>query len=102
MKNKISITLCDREYNLLSDETEEYLKGLAVEVNSLIEEYSYKNIRTSKTDAAALTCLDLIDKNRKLTIASENMRGQISMYIEEIAELNKQLTKLGHMKAVNN
>jgi len=64
MKNKITVELCDKEFALLSDETEEYVKSLAKEINRMVQETAYKNLRISKSDAAVLTCLDLCDQNR--------------------------------------
>ena len=91
MKNKISVELCDKEYSLISEESEDYVKSLAEEINAMIKETAYKNLRTSKSDATVLTCLDLCDRNRKLTANNDNMRRQITMYIDEIAVLNKKL-----------
>ena len=91
MKNKITVELCDKEFSLLSDENEEYVKSLAKEINQLIQETAYKNLRISKSDAAVLTCLDLCDRNRKLTDNNDNMRKTISEYIDEIRELNRKL-----------
>ena len=89
MKNKITVELCDKEFFLLSDESEEYVKSLAKEINTMIQETAYKNLRISKADAAVLTCLDLCDQNRKLTENNDNMRKTISEYIDEIGELNR-------------
>ena len=91
MKNKITVELCDKAFSLISDESEEYVKSLAKEINTMIQETAYKNLRISKADAAVLTCLDLCDQNRKLTENNDNMRKTISEYIEEIGELNKKL-----------
>jgi len=99
MKNKITIELCDKEYVLLSEEGEDYVKSLAAEINGLIEEITYKNLRTSKADATVLTCLDLCDRNRKLTDNNDNMRKQITMYVDEIAMLNKKVSAYERQKS---
>ncbi|MCL2813530.1 MAG: cell division protein ZapA [Oscillospiraceae bacterium] len=91
MKNKITVELCDKEYALLSEENEEYVKSLAIEINQMVEKTAYSNLRISKADATVLTCLDLCDRNRKLTNNNDNMRKQITMYVDEIASLNKKL-----------
>ena len=100
MKNKITVELCDKEYSLLSDETEEYVQSLAEEINKMIDEIAYKNLRISKSDAAVLTCMNLCDKNRKLADNNDNMRQQITMYIEDIAELTKKLSAYERQKPV--
>ena len=98
MKNKITVELCDKEYALLSDEHEDYVKSLAEEINKMIQTTAYSNLRISKADATVLTCLDLCDKNRKLTENNDNMRKQIKMYIDEMGELNKKLAAYERQK----
>ncbi|MCL2095282.1 MAG: cell division protein ZapA [Oscillospiraceae bacterium] len=99
MKNKIIVELCDKEFSLLSDESEEYVKSLAKEINTMIQETAYKNLRISKADAAVLSCLDLCDRNRKLAENNDNMRKTISEYIDEIGELNRKLAAYERQKA---
>ena len=99
MKNKITVELCDKEYSLLSDESEEYVKSLAAEINSMIEKTAYSNLRVSKADATVLACLDLCDQNRKLSANNDNMRKQITMYVEELGVLNKKLSAYERQKS---
>ena len=99
MKNRIIVEICDKEYTLRTDEPEDYFKSLATEVNKMIEDMAYKNIRTSKSDAAVLTCLDLCDKNRKLTDANDSMRKTIAQYLDEIQVLHKKLASYERQKA---
>ena len=98
MKNRVVVEICDKEYTLRTDEAEDYYISLAAEVNKMIEEMAYKNIRTSKSDAAVLTCLDLCDKNRKLTDDNDNMRKTISQYLDEIQVLHKKLASYERQK----
>jgi len=98
MKNKITVELCDKEYALLSDEPEDYVQSLAEEINKMIDEIAYKNLRISKADAAVLTCMNLCDRNRKLADNNDNMRQQITMYIDDIAELTKKLSAYERQK----
>ena len=99
MKNKITVELCDKEYALLSEEPEDYVISLAAEINQMIEKTAYANLRLSKADATVLTCLDLCDRNRKLTGNNDNMRKQITMYVDEIATLNKKLAAYERQKS---
>jgi cell division protein ZapA (FtsZ GTPase activity inhibitor) len=99
MKNKITVELCDKEYSLLSEESDEYVKSLAAEINQMIEKTAYTNIRISKADATVLTCLDLCDRNRKLVSNNDNMRKQIMMHVDEIAELTKKLLAYERQKS---
>ncbi|MCL1858792.1 MAG: cell division protein ZapA [Oscillospiraceae bacterium] len=99
MKNKITVELCDKEYSLLWDETEDYVKSLASDINKMIDNMAYNNLRISKADAAVLTCLDLCDKNKKLIDDNDNMRRQIMMHVDEIAMLNKKLAAFERQKS---
>ena len=99
MKNKVKIEICDKEYVLVTEESEDYVYSLAKQINQMIDDSVFNNFRSSKIDAAVLTCLDLCDKNNKLTESNDNMRGQITVYIDEIAQLNKKLLKLERQKA---
>jgi len=99
MKNKVVVQICDIEYNLITDEPEDYVKSLADEITAKIETAVYKNLRTSKTDAAMLTCLELCDKIYKLSIDNNNMSRQVMGYVEEIGELNKKLLAFERKKS---
>jgi len=96
MKNKITVELCDKEFSLLSDEPEDYVQSLAEEINKMIEDIAYKNLRVSKADAAVLTCLNLCDKNRKHVDNNDSMRREIMKLTKDIEKLtieNIDLTK---------
>lgn len=99
MKNKILVQICDKEYSLLTEESEEYVKSLSLEVTKMIENTAYKNLRTSKLDAAMVTCLELCDKNRKLSEDNDNMRREIVGYIDEIGKLSKKLAPFERQKS---
>ena len=102
MKNKITVELCDKEYSLLWEETEEYVESLANEINKMIDNMAYNNMRISKADAAVLTCLDFADKNKKLMDDNDNMRRQIMMHVDEIAMLNKKLMAYERQRSAKN
>lgn len=91
MKNRVLVDICGREFALITDESESYMMALAAEVNKMINDSAYKNLRTSRNDAALLICLDLCDRKNKLSAANDNMRAQITDYVEEIDRLKKQL-----------
>ena len=98
MKNKVLVQVCDKEYSLITEEAENYVKALAAEVTDMIETTAYKNLRTSKFDAAMITCLELCDKIHKLSDANENMRREIKSYTDDIGRLTKKLATLERQK----
>ena len=93
MKNRVLVEICGREFALKTDESEIYMRTIASEINKMINESSYKSLRVSKSDAALLICLDLYDQNTKLNESNDNMRAQITTYVEEIGNLKKQLLR---------
>ncbi|MCL2775286.1 MAG: cell division protein ZapA [Oscillospiraceae bacterium] len=99
MKNVISIEICDKEYAIETDESEDYTKSLATEINKMIEDITYRNLRTSKADAAVLTCIHLCDKNRRLMDDNDNMRKTIAQYVDEIQILHKKLASYERQKS---
>ena len=99
MKNKVVVQICDIEYSLLTEESEEYVKSLANEITQMIENAVYRNLRTSKTDAAMITCLELCDKIHKLSVDNDNMSRKIMEYVDEIGELSKKLSAFERKKS---
>ena len=93
MKNRVIVEIGGREFALIADESESYMKSIALEVNKMINEAVHKSIRTSRNDAALLICLELCDKNKKLNEVNDNMRKQIAEYIEENERLKRNLIR---------
>ena len=102
MKNKILVQICDKEYSIITEEPEEYVQSLASDINKMIEDTAYKNLRTSKFDATMITCLDLCDRIHKLTEDNDNMRREIVGYVDEIGRLSKKVAAFERQKAGKN
>lgn len=99
MKNKILVQICDKEYSIITEELEDYVKTLAREITKMIDNTAYKNLRTSKIDATMITCLELCDKIHKLTDDNDNMRREIKSYIDEIGKLSKKVAAFERQKS---
>ena len=87
---------------MLAEEQEDYVNALANEVTKMIDAAAYKNLRTSKFDAAMITCLELCDRNHKLSEDNDNMRREILGYIDDIGKLSKKLSALERQKPGKN
>ena len=98
-KNKVVVQICDKEYTLLTEEQEAYVKEIAAEVTGMIDATAYKNLRTSRLDAAMIICLDLCDKLRKTNKDNDNMRREIVGYIDDIGKLSKKLSAYERQKS---
>jgi len=94
MKNRIAVEIAGKEFVLITEESEEYVRALACELNARIDDTLYRHIRTSRAESAVLVALDLYDENKKLSQANDNLRQQLSEYLEEIDALGRKLTTL--------
>lgn len=99
MRNKILVQICDKEYSIITEEPEDYVKTLASEITKMIDNTAYKNLRTSKIDATMITCLELCDKIHKLTDDNDNMRREIKAYVDEIGRLSKKVAAFERQKS---
>ena len=91
MTNRIKIRIYNKEYNLFTEETEEYSSALASELDSKMRGLIDKNSAVSPCDAAVLCALDALDAAKKEKESADNMRAQIRKYSDEALEANKRL-----------
>lgn len=76
MQNKTTITICGREFKIVSDDSGEYIHQLAYELNERIKETSAAYIGLPTSPATALTALQILDElTEKNTIVGTGNRG---------------------------
>ncbi len=83
MKNKVRVTICGKEYSLLTDEAPSYLTKLAKEVDTKISEMTNSSDSVSTLSAAVLVALDSLDSATKANESIDNIRTQIKDYVDE-------------------
>ena len=100
MKTRVNVTICDMEYALIAEGSEEYIRKTAAYVEKKIREVQDSSGR-SIANAAVLAGLNLADEKFNCERMAENLREQIKDIFEEnsklkdeIAELKRELTKV--------
>ncbi|WP_295207250.1 cell division protein ZapA [Ruminococcus sp.] len=90
MKNKLKVTIYNRTYNLLSEETQGYTDKLAATINTKINAMLKGIPSISVQDAAVLTALDCLDELSKANQNIENIRTQIKDYVDDAGRARSQ------------
>ncbi len=86
LKNRVKINICGMEYTILSEESEEYIKQIAKQIDYEMGNILEINTRFSVTMAAILTALKYCDGLKKSQHDADNLRIQIKDYLEESVE----------------
>lgn len=84
MQNKTTVTICGREFKIVSDDSGEYIHQLAYELNERIKQTSAAYIGLPTSPATALTALMILDE---LTKKSK----QLDETAAELAETKEKL-----------
>ena len=100
MANKIKVTISGTEYTLMSDDAPSYMQRIADLVDGKMEEILSSG-RVSRMDAAVLAAANLADDLFKQQLATENLRNQLKVYLDdankaknELSECKRQVIKL--------
>ena len=91
MKNKVVVTIADREYTMVAVEDEAYVRKCADHVDAQLRELS--GARISQADAAILTAMNIADEYFREQEAAENLRRQIKEGLEEASRLKMELSE---------
>ena len=94
MPNKIRLTVAQNDYYVLSDQSEEYIRGLAAKLDKEIKTLMEKSATVSVTSAAVLLALNYMEESVKQTEAADNLRSQIKSYLEDSAKTRMENEKL--------
>ena len=91
MKNKVVVTIADRDYTMVAVEDENYVRKCAQHVDQQLREIA--NSRISQADAAVLAAMNIADQYFKEQETSENLRRQIKENSEEVNRLKNELSE---------
>jgi cell division protein ZapA len=94
MKERYTVVISGMELNLLSDEQEEYVLGLAKIIDGRINGMVMSTKRCNKTEAALLCALDYLDDKLKTALTLENVKKQRDDAIMENQRLRNELDAL--------
>ncbi len=88
-KNKIKLNIAGESYNLVSDDSPEYMAELAKEVDLKIAAV-LKGGKISTTQAAVLVALEYADASKKNGESTDNLRAQLKNYLEDAAQAKSE------------
>ena len=91
MKNKVVVTIADRDYTMVAVEHENYVRKCAAHVDQQLREIA--NSRISQADAAVLAAMNIADQYFREQDAAENLRRQIKDNLEEVNQLKMELSE---------
>ena len=91
MKNKVVVTIADRDYTMVAVEDENYVRKCAAHVDQQLREIA--NSRISQADAAVLAARNIADQYFREQDAAENLRRQIKDNLEEVNQLKMELSE---------
>jgi cell division protein ZapA len=82
LMNKVKVTICGKDYNLVSEDSPELISSRARRTDALINKFSH-DLKVNIQNAAVLAVLDIMTDADKLTNVVDNLRSQISEYVDE-------------------
>ena len=92
MKNKIAVVVAGHEFTIISEEKEEYVCGVANEVDESVQSVM-NDSHLSLSDAAVLTALNFADLAKKATDTADHLRLQVKTYLDETQKLKAELAE---------
>ena len=91
MKNRVTITLGNQSYTLISTEDSMYMQQVAAHVNDELGRVT-KEAHLSIADAAMLTAMNIADQYFKERESSDNLRHQLKEYLEDATRVKNELS----------
>ena len=92
--NRVTVTICGKEYTMHTAEEPSYVKQLAARLDRKVREVMEGNDIISTTDAALLVGLSLMDDSYKTTSDIDNFRTEIRNYVEEAGKARDECDRL--------
>jgi len=84
-KNKLTIQICGIRYPITTLEEPAYVAGLAQEIDAAVRDMM-KTGSVSINEALVLCALSYLDEKKKVEATTDNLRTQITGYVEEAAK----------------
>lgn len=91
MNNKVKVTIAGKNYVLNTDETERYTRMLAGKLDKDLAQVMQSDETIGLTDSVILTALDYLDRYKKASDDADNLRGQLTTYIDDSNKLSSKL-----------
>lgn len=86
--NKIRMEICGSEYIISTTDGEDYTLALAEKLDKAMSEFMTAVPQASVTTAAVMCALSYLDELEKSSASADNMRSQITEYLDDAAKAN--------------
>ena len=84
MDNKrVEVKINNVEYTLVTNETEEYVQRVALQVNKRMAQIQEENKQLSTAMTAVLAAINIADDLLKNEVVLDNIRAELKKYMEE-------------------
>ncbi len=93
-QNRVKITINGVHYFIATSEPEEYVLGLAQELDEQIKGILDKNANISFNDVMVLCAMNYVDAYKRSEENADRMRTQISEYLEDAAKARIELDEV--------
>ena len=90
-KKKITVEIIGDSLTLITDESDDFVRDIALRLNRRMTELTRNNFRISKYDAALLCALDAMGEKLKADKRIHTVESQLSVAQLEIKKLKEQL-----------
>jgi len=92
MKIRVTVTINELDYILISTEDVEYVERVAAHVDETLQNVLKEN-KVSLINGAILTAVNIADEYFKEMEAAENLRSQLKEYLEEATKMKQELSE---------
>ena len=93
MANRVVINICGEDYTFVAEESAAYMEKVGAYVSGKMQEV-LDSAKVGRTDAAVLTAVNITDELFKAQSASEQLRSQITGYLDEAGKAQNQVSEL--------
>jgi cell division protein ZapA len=84
--HKVKLEICGSSYVVSTNDSEEYLLGLAERLDRDMNQMMIDSPNASVAAAAVITALAYLDESEKSAFGADNMRAQIQGYLEDASK----------------
>ncbi|MBQ8512074.1 MAG: cell division protein ZapA [Clostridia bacterium] len=91
VKKKITVEIVGDSMTLITDESDDFVREVAMRLNKRMLDLTRNNFRTSKYDAALLCALDAMSEKVKAEKRVRTVESQLSVAQQEIRRLEEKL-----------
>ena len=93
MKQKITVTLLDMPFSIVSDEDEERVHALAKTLSERVQNVLWKS-RVSRTEAALFCALEDLSDAENAKQRADKAEAQLSLYTANLARMREENERL--------